>query len=76
MKKRPAAWGSRSLRVLLMWHLRSRTDESQPTVNIFDRQLNLIPGAAQDDVDDGVDVGNVDCAIAIHVGSSVVSISA
>ena len=41
----------------------------------FDNQLFLIPGAAQDDVDDGVDVGDVDFAITVHVGSSSVIIS-
>ena len=42
----------------------------------FGNRLYLIPGASQDDVDDGVDVGDVDFAIAIHVGSSIVTISA
>ena len=41
----------------------------------FGNRLYLIPGASQDDVDDGVDVGDVDFAIAIHVGSSIVIIS-
>ena len=33
----------------------------------FDNQLYLILGAFQDDVDDSVDVGDVDFAIAVHV---------
>ena len=33
----------------------------------FDNQLYLILGALQDDVDDSVDVGDVDFAIAVHV---------
>ena len=35
----------------------------------FDNQLYLILGAAQDDVDDIVDVGDVDFAVTIDVGS-------
>ena len=37
---------------------------------------NLIPGAVQDDVDEGVDVGDVDFAVTVHVGSRSVTISA
>ena len=46
-----------------------------PRLNLgchFDNQLYLIPGTAQDDVDDRVDVGDVDFAITVHVGSSVI----
>ena len=42
----------------------------------FDNQLYLILGAAQDDVDDSVDVGDVDFSVTVHVGSSHVTISA
>ena len=58
---------------LTMVHLES------PRFNLdchFDNQLYLIPGAAQDDVDDSVDVGDVDFAITVHVGSNSVIISA
>ncbi len=42
----------------------------------FDNQLYLILGSVQDDVDDRVDVGDVDFAVTVHVGSSRASISA
>ena len=35
----------------------------------FDNQLYLIPGAVQDDVDNGIDVSNVDFTVTVHVGS-------
>ena len=50
-----------------------------PRLNLgcrFDNQFYLIPGAVQNNGDDGVDVGDVDFAIAIHVGSSIVIIYA
>ena len=50
-----------------------------PRLNLgchFDNQLYLILGASQDDVDDGVDVGDVDFAITIHVSQKGATISA
>ena len=41
-----------------------------------DPVLYLIPGASQDDLDDGVDVGDVDFAIIVHVSPRCVTISA
>ena len=57
--------GSRSLRVF----------DVVPPEFCSRLQLYLIPGAAQDDVDDSVDVGDVDFAITVHVGSNSVIIS-
>ena len=42
----------------------------------FDNLLYLILGTIQDDVDDNVDVGDVDFAIAVHVGSRGAAVSA
>ena len=59
-KKRPAARAVGRF-VFLM---------ESPSFNLgchFDNQLYLILGALQDDVDDSVDVGDVDFAIAVHV---------
>ena len=42
----------------------------------FDNQLYLIRCAAQDDVNQGVDVGDVDFSVTVHVGSNSVIISA
>ena len=58
---------------LTMVHLES------PRLNLgchFDNQLYLILGTAQDNVDDSVDIGDVDFAITVHVGSNSVIISA
>ena len=66
-KKRPAAWAVGRFVFLI---------ESQ-RLNLGCHSDNqLIPGAAQDDVDDSIDVGDVDFAITVHIGSCHVTISA
>ena len=68
-KKRPAARAVGRF-VFLM---------ESPSLNLgdhFDNQLYLIPCAAQDDIDDSVDVGDVDFAIIVHVCQRGATISA